>query len=113
MVSARIALATACSLYGIACFSQSGEPRALYEANGCYQCHGYEGQGGAAPRISPTAYSFDAFAAFVRRPVNEMPAYSPRVLGDAALQMIYDYVRSRPEPVETLRLSTEEGTRPR
>lgn len=105
----RIALGAACSLHCIAGFSQSEDSRALYEANGCYQCHGYEGQGGAALRIAPTIYSFDAFAAFVRRPANEMPAYPPRVLSDVALRKIYDYVRSRPGPVETSRLPNDDG----
>src|SRR5690349_21704077 len=30
-----------------------------YVANGCYQCHGYAGQGGAGARIARTAYPFD------------------------------------------------------
>jgi ubiquinol-cytochrome c reductase cytochrome c subunit len=72
--------------------------RALYEANGCYQCHGYAGQGGAALRIAPSPYPFEAFAQLVRRPANEMPAYAASVLNDADLQAIYRYVRSVAEP---------------
>jgi len=74
-------------------------PRAAFVANGCYQCHGYSGQGGAAgPRIAPSPYPFAAFAALVRRPGNVMPAYAESVLDDAALREIYAYVRSVPEP---------------
>ena len=69
-----------------------------YVANGCYQCHGYAGQGGAGARLARTAYSFEAFAALVRRHANEMPAYAPQVLDDRALRSIYDYLRSLPEP---------------
>ncbi len=72
--------------------------RVLYEANGCYQCHGYAGQGGAALRIAPSQYPLEAFAQLVRRPANEMPAYAAAVLSDADLQAIYRYVRSVPEP---------------
>lgn len=73
--------------------------RTLYVAYGCYQCHGYEGQGGVAgPRIGPSPYPFVAFAQLVRRPANVMPAYAPGVLDDAMLERIYDYVRARPEP---------------
>jgi mono/diheme cytochrome c family protein len=72
--------------------------RALYDANGCYQCHGYAGQGGAALRIAPTPYPLEAFAALVRRPPNEMPAYARDVLSDEDLSAIYRYVRSMPEP---------------
>ena len=71
--------------------------RALYTANQCWQCHGYEGQGGAAVRIAPTVYPFEAFAQFVRH-TNLMPAYSPNVLSDEQLRQIYEYVRSVPAP---------------
>jgi len=74
------------------------DERSPYVANGCYQCHGYAGQGGAGARLARTAYSFEAFAALVRRPANEMPAYAPQVLDDRELRSIYDYVRSLPEP---------------
>ena len=74
------------------------DERSPYVANGCYQCHGYAGQGGAGARLARTAYSFEAFAALVRRPANEMPAYAPQVLDDGELKAIYDYLRSLPEP---------------
>jgi mono/diheme cytochrome c family protein len=74
------------------------DERSPYVANGCYQCHGYAGQGGAGARLARPAYSFEAFAALVRRPANEMPAYAPQVLDDGALRSIYDYLRSLPEP---------------
>lgn len=73
----------------------------LYVAYGCYQCHGYEGQGGVAgPRIGPSPYPFVAFAQLVRRPADVMPAYAPSVLDDTTLERIYDYVRERPEPAD-------------
>jgi mono/diheme cytochrome c family protein len=72
--------------------------RALFVANGCYECHGFVGQGGAAPRIAPMVYPYEAFDRLVRRPANEMPAYAPQALGDDALRAIYGYLRSIPEP---------------
>jgi mono/diheme cytochrome c family protein len=72
--------------------------RELFVRYGCYQCHGYEGQGGEALRIAPSPYPFEAFAAKVRKPANEMPAYAPEVLSDADLQALYRYVRAIPEP---------------
>jgi mono/diheme cytochrome c family protein len=72
--------------------------QALFVANGCYQCHGYVGQGGAAPRIAPTVYPYEAFDRLVRRPPNEMPAYAVEVLGADELRAIYGYLRSIPEP---------------
>ena len=78
------------------------EGRTLYADFGCFQCHGYEGQGSQAsppvPRIAPTVYPLEAFAVFVRTPPRIMPAYSPNVLSDAQLQAIYEYMRSIPEP---------------
>ena len=74
------------------------EGRALYESHQCWQCHGYEGQGGAAGvRIAPTLYPIEAFSRLVRHTII-MPAYSPNVLSDEQLSLIYAYVRSIPEP---------------
>ena len=92
--AATLLLASAIALHA----QDSSRGRELYDANGCYQCHGYAGQGGAAVRIAPSPYPFEAFAQLVRRPTNEMPAYAAAVLSDADLQAIYRYVRSVPEP---------------
>ena len=78
--------------------------RELFIRYGCYQCHGYEGQGGEGLRIAPSPYPFDAFAAKVRKPANEMPAYAPEVLSDADLQALYRYVRAIPEPPADLQV---------
>ncbi len=67
----------------------------LYESKGCYQCHGYAGQGGVAgPRLAPEPIPIEAFRAIVRKPPNVMPAYSPRVLSDEELKAIYRFVAS-------------------
>lgn len=73
------------------------EGKELFTANQCWQCHGHEGQGGAAVRIAPTLYPFIAFSQFVRH-TNLMPAYSPNVLPDEQLRKIFEYVRTMPEP---------------
>jgi mono/diheme cytochrome c family protein len=92
-----VALAVAIAAVGHRA-SAAPDERSPYVANGCYQCHGYAGQGGAGARLARTAYSFEAFAALVRRPANEMPAYAPQVLDERELRSIYDYLRSLPEP---------------
>jgi len=69
----------------------------LYLSYQCWQCHGYEGQGGAAARIASKAYPFDVFARFIRHP-DLMPAYTPGLLSDENLRLIYEYVRSIPVP---------------
>ena len=74
------------------------EGRALYESHQCWQCHGHEGQGSVAGvRVAPTLYPYEAFARLVRH-TNLMPAYSPNVLSEEQLRLIYAFVQSIPEP---------------
>jgi len=107
-VSARncaLALCTTAVLGGtLARAEPAPADRALFVRYGCYQCHGYEGQGGEALRIAPSPYPFDAFELKVRKPANEMPAYAPEVLSEADLQALYRYVRAIPEPPADLPL---------
>jgi mono/diheme cytochrome c family protein len=72
---------------------------ALFMKVGCYQCHGTQGQGGAAgPRIAPEPIPFDGLAAFVRTTSGEMPAYPAALLSDSDLADIYAYLQSIPRP---------------
>ncbi|MDB5697214.1 MAG: hypothetical protein JWN69_18 [Alphaproteobacteria bacterium] len=65
----------------------------LYVATGCFQCHGYVGQGGmAGPRIAGKAYALEAFARQLRHPSDEMPPYTPRVMSDADVAALHAYV---------------------
>ena len=71
----------------------------LYVSVGCYQCHGYEGQGGAAgPRLAPRPLPYAGFSRYVRRPTNQMPPYTERLVPDTDLAHIYAYLQSRPVP---------------
>jgi mono/diheme cytochrome c family protein len=73
--------------------------RVLFAKVGCYQCHGYLGQGGAAgPRIAPDPLPFDGIAAFVRTTSGEMPPYTTTLLSDSDLADIYAYLQSIPRP---------------
>lgn len=97
LVCIGIALAIAASI-ARAQESSSESGAELFVASGCWQCHGYEGQGGEAVRIAPSAYPFEAFLQFVRRPANVMPAYSSASLSDADLRQIFAFVQTRPQP---------------
>jgi mono/diheme cytochrome c family protein len=90
-----IAAALACG--ATAAYAQD-DGRAAFTSYGCYQCHGYEGQGEGAPRLAAKPYTLEAFATFVRKPPNEMPAYARSVLSDATLASIFRYVQSIPAP---------------
>ncbi len=69
----------------------------LFTANGCYQCHGYVGQGGAAgARIGRTALNLQAFTKYVRQPTGQMPPYTAKVMTDEQLADVYAYLQSIP-----------------
>ena len=93
------------ALAGIAsiAIAAGGKPddagRQRYNAVGCWQCHGYEGQGGAGPRIGPKPLAFPAFANAVRHPRSEMPPYNAKVLPDEDLRLIYNFLVARAPPV--------------
>ena len=71
----------------------------LWVSVGCWQCHGYEGQGGAAgPRLAGRNLPWAGVSAYVRRPTNQMPLYTEKVLSTADLGHIYAYLQSRPAP---------------
>jgi mono/diheme cytochrome c family protein len=73
----------------------------LFMADGCYECHGRQGQGAAqtgAARIGPPMLSFDGFQGYVRKPTNNMPPYTSKAIPDQDLADIYAYLKSIPMP---------------
>jgi mono/diheme cytochrome c family protein len=71
----------------------------LFTRIGCFQCHGYAGQGGrAGARIVPTPLKMQDLIRYVRRPPGEMPAYTEKVVSDQELTDIYAYIKSFPPP---------------
>jgi mono/diheme cytochrome c family protein len=81
------------------------EGKRLYLAVGCFTCHGRSGQGGAmngpAPILAKTQMPFEGFKGQLRSPVNEMPAYSEKVMTDKQIADIYAFVESLPGPRPT------------
>src|SRR5579871_2401362 len=73
--------------------------KVLFTRIGCYQCHGYAGQGGrAGARIVPTVLKAQDLIRYVRRPPGDMPAYTDKVVSDRELGDIYAYMKSFPPP---------------
>ena len=74
--------------------------RKQFVSFGCYQCHGYEAQGSSAtgPRLGPKPIAWAAFTRYVRRPTNQMPPYTAKVVSDADLANIYAFLQARPAP---------------
>jgi mono/diheme cytochrome c family protein len=81
------------------------EGKRLYLAVGCFTCHGRSGQGGAmngpAPILAKTAMPFEGFKGQLRSPVNDMPAYSEKVMSDKQVADIYAFLESLPGPRPT------------
>ena len=72
----------------------------IFTKDGCYECHGHEGQGaaqGAGPRIGPPLLSQEGFMKYVRQPAGQMPPYTSKVISDQELTDIFAYLQSRPK----------------
>ena len=72
----------------------------VFTKDGCYECHGHEGQGaaqGAGPRIGPPMLSQEALIKYVRQPTGQMPPYTSKVISDQELADIFAYLQSRPK----------------
>ena len=72
----------------------------LFVSYGCYQCHGYEGQGSSAtgPRLGPRPLPLASFSRYVRRPTGQMPPYTTKVVSDSDLAKIHAFLEARPSP---------------
>lgn len=77
----------------------SGEKgKAAYVRHGCWQCHGFDGQGSVAgSKIAPNPMPFEAFSDFVRTTGGAMPPYQKAILSDEDLADIYAYLQSVPK----------------
>jgi len=73
--------------------------KALFLRDGCYECHGYVGQGTKdGARIGPPVLNVQGLIRYVRRPAGAMPAFTEKVVTDAELTDIYAYLKSIPAP---------------
>ena len=71
----------------------------IFMKDGCYECHGREGQGAAqatGPRIGPPQHLLRPFIKYVRQPTGQMPPFTTEVISDQELADIYAYLQSRP-----------------
>jgi mono/diheme cytochrome c family protein len=91
----------------------------LFVTNGCFACHGYEGQGGSytGPKIAPDPLPWQAIAAFIRNPrglippyitwpFNVMPPFTSRMVPDKDVQDIYAYLKTVPGPADIKSIPT-------
>ena len=81
----------------------------IFASYGCFECHGYVGQGSkqtGTPRIGPPALSLEAFANYVRKPTGDMPPYTAKVVSDQDMADIFAYLQSieAPPPLKDIPL---------
>jgi ubiquinol-cytochrome c reductase cytochrome c subunit len=73
--------------------------KTAFMTNGCYECHGTVGQGGASgPSLAPRSPAATAIAHYIRDPKGAMPPYVQKVLSDADIADIAAYLKSLPAP---------------
>lgn len=73
----------------------------IFVSDGCYECHGREGQGSTqtgATRIGPPLLPLDAFVSYVRQPTNRMPPYTSKAVPDQDLADMYAFLKAIPQP---------------
>jgi len=76
--------------------------KAAFVKYGCWQCHGFEGQGSAITSngkvLAPDPLPFDTFSAFLRSTNAAMPPYSEKILPNDDVADIHAYLSSIPKP---------------
>jgi len=69
----------------------------IFMKQGCFRCHGTDGQGGAGRRLTPNPLAMPAFIQYVRKPSGQMPPYTNQ-LTDAEVGDIRAYLATIPPP---------------
>jgi mono/diheme cytochrome c family protein len=71
----------------------------VFVRDGCYECHGYNGQGTiAGARLAPPVLNAAGMIRYIRKPAGAMPAFTDKVLSDQEVNDIYAYLKTMPAP---------------
>ena len=103
--SGLVALAACLVLgQGAAAAASAEKGKALFVQHGCWQCHGFRGQGSVASSggkvLAPDPLPWEAFSAFVRSTNRAMPPFSEKILSNDDLADIYAYLQSVPKTAD-------------
>ena len=67
--------------------------------HGCWQCHGFAGQGGVAGlKLAPDPMPLESLSTFIRSSNGPMPPYSEKVISNDDVADIHAYLASIPKP---------------
>ena len=104
MTSRRIAMGLAALAAGLvlgqtSAFAASAEKgKQAFLQHGCWQCHGYQGQGAVTGlKLAPDPIPFETLQTFVRTTNRNMPPYREEILSNDDLADIYAYLQSIPK----------------
>ncbi len=81
--------------------TSSSKGERLFKSDGCYECHGYQGQGSTSTggsRLGPPRIPLSAFTGYIRQPTGQMPPYTAKVVSDEDVAEIYNFLKSVPPP---------------
>ena len=72
--------------------------KVAFTKNGCWQCHGFSGQGGSAGlKLAPDPLPLESLTAFIRSSNGPMPPYSEKVISNDDVADIHAYLSSIPK----------------
>ena len=87
--------------YATAFAADAQKGKTAYVKHGCWQCHGFVGQGGiAGPKLAPEPMPLAAMSAFVRNTRGAMPPYMEAVLSNEDLADLHAYLQSIPKAAD-------------
>ena len=97
-LAATVAVAAGLIASPVAALAASAEKGKVgYVKHGCWQCHGFVGQGGVAgPKLAPDPMPLVALTAFVRHTRGAMPPYQEAILPSADLADVHAWLQSLP-----------------
>src|SRR5713226_2464535 len=104
MIIRRLMISVAAALCATSAFAQdtprgnAANGKDLFDAKGCYSCHGFVGQGSReGPRLAPPL-GFAGFVAQLRNPRAVMPPYKEALVSDQQAADMVAYLASVPKP---------------
>jgi ubiquinol-cytochrome c reductase cytochrome c subunit len=104
----RVALAALAAgvvlAHGAAHAASAEKGKVAFTKFGCWQCHGFQGQGSVATSngkvLAPDPLPWETFSAFVRTSNTNMPPFTEKVVSNEDLADIYAYLQSIPKAAD-------------